>query len=187
MKFSLTALFILLSNIILFAQSDGTRDLSKIKIRFNDYQDVCGSYVEESQMYFQRTGKITKVLNGNTVIFAQDTSGGNLEKGQFTVTLAGIDTTGNDSKIKKFLIKELLNKNVTILGNTEEDTDTSFFGIIWHRRYVEGEEMNRHIIQNGMAKFTEPGYEYSVSYVTMCIYEQLEEKAKKEKLGIWAK
>jgi len=189
MKIYVAIAIILLSTTFTSAQIDSVRSSSPTIRISNEYGEQCGSYVEESQLYFERTGKVTEVLNANTLLFKQKSYGGNREKGNFTVTLAGIETAGNDANIKDFLVKKLLNKHVAILGNTKEDADTSFFGVI-SITDSEGDkilEINRHLIENGLAKFTEPGYFYSVSYVTMCIYGQLEEKAKKENLGIWAK
>jgi endonuclease YncB( thermonuclease family) len=186
MKFLLTAFLILVSSYILLAQDGSKTKTSPLITLDNEYMEKCGSYVEESQTYAFRFGKVTKIIDGSTILFEQKSSGGNRDKKKYPVVLAGIDPAANEDAIKKFLAEKLLNQKVIVWGNTEEGNDASLFGLVGVG--VDNQsEINRQLIEGGMAKFKKPGYFYSVSYVTMCIYQQLEEKAKMEKLGIWAK
>jgi len=168
-----------------FAQSDKPApDKAPISINgvllSNEYEKECGSYVMESNTYSHRAGRVTKVLSGNRIVVE---SGKGRKKEILTVNLAGIATSINSEKLSEFLTEKILNKIVSVRGNKKEDTDTEMFAII---ESSEFSDLNRYLIENGLADYEKPGYGYSVSYVTTCIYRKLLEKAKNAKIGIWA-
>ena len=150
-----------------------------------EYQEECGNPLSSSFAYRgTRKGKVTKVVNGNTIIFKQSEGFNKQDKGTFTVYLAGIDSTLNEENLKKFLIENVLNKKISIYGNVENDSDNHLFGILWGAGFAD---INQYILQNGLADYSRPDYIHSVSSHTLCIYRQEVKKAKEAKLGIWAK
>jgi endonuclease YncB( thermonuclease family) len=169
-----------------FAQSDkpapDKAPVSVVRVSLsNEYESECGSYVEESNTYDYWDGKVIQVISGNRIVVE---SGKGRKKKAVTVQLAGIASNKNEENLRKFLIAHILNKRVTVKGNKEEDTDTEMFAIIQSKEFSD---LNRHLIESGLADYEEPGYSYSISYVTTCIYRHLLENAKKEKIGIWSR
>ena len=146
-----------------------------------DFEKECGSPFAESQTYDFRQGRITKILAGNKVVFRQNFSNSKREKRTFIVSLAGVDLNTSETG-RSFLIKHVLNQKMKVVGNLADDHDTHFEGILWGAGFGD---INSHLIKNGMALFIEPQYAYSVSRYTLCTYEQLQTKAKRDHLGLW--
>lgn len=163
------------------AQEKPVLDLSGFHF---EYEKECGSPFVESQLYDSRKGKIVRIINGTTVVFEQAINNGNKETGRFLVRLAGIDPKVGAKNRKSFLVKNILNKKIDVIGNTSESSDKHFFGIL---RGAGFGDVNRHMFEVGMAKFLEPGYFYSVSDYTLCTYKQELKKAEIAKIGLWAK
>lgn len=153
--------------------------------QFNfQYEKECGSPFNEGEVTL-RKGKIIKILDGNTVVFKQKTKNGKKEPGEFTVHLAGIDSSVNEEFLRDFLVKNVLNKKGEVVLNHPREGEKEFFGTIW---WAGGfGDLNRYLLQNGFADFLQPGRTPVGSYYTVCSYKQLALKAKKEKIGIWAK
>jgi endonuclease YncB( thermonuclease family) len=175
MKLVLLISFTLLSIHLAYAQAE------KAAPQGLEYAKQCGSPLVESQGYGFRMGKVIGIKDGSTIIIETDPG-----KTYSTVHLAGIDSKGNEDNIIKFLSDNILGKSVNLFGNKKEESDDSLFAIVSN---LEGNyfEINRLLLEKGMAGFVKPGYVHSVSDYTMCVYQQLVEKAKKEKIGIWAK
>jgi endonuclease YncB( thermonuclease family) len=149
-----------------------------------EYESVCGSPEVESQFYTRWEGKITKIADGNTVIFEARSRSRKPYSKKFSLHLAGIDAGSNESEIVQFIAKKFLNKKVEVSGNLENDSDESFFGIV---RTGNFRSLNRELFERGLVKYLEPEYGYSVSNYELCIFNQEEEKAQAAKIGIWAK
>ncbi len=147
------------------------------------YEKECGKAFSENEM-ISRKGKIIKVIDGNTIVFKQKTKSGKKDVREFTVHLAGIDSNLNEEYLRDFLVKNVLNKKGEVVLNPQENENESF-GIIW---WAGGfGDLNGYLLINGLADFLQPKRTPSGSYRTVCVYKQLAEKAKLEKIGIWAK
>lgn len=149
-----------------------------------EFEKECGSPLTESNLFAHREGRIVAVNSANEVTFealAQTTYKGSRPKGTFIVKLAGIWGRTNESALKKFLTDTLLGKEVEIVGNTEAEGDKSFYGII---RGGGLGDVNRHLLETGMARFKRPPYA-SVWRYNLCVYEQVAKQAEAAKLGIW--
>jgi endonuclease YncB( thermonuclease family) len=173
--------FLLCANSLYGQDENDSFDITSGSILI-EYEEECGSPFEESQSYDLKRGKITRIVSGNRVIFEQTVENGKKAEPEFTVKLAGIKPESNEKAVKTFLVENVLNKEIKIIGNTKKDSDKSFFGIIRGAGFAD---VNRHLLENGIADFAEPGYFYSVSRYTLCVYRYVTNKAKKEKLGIW--
>lgn len=168
MKFIPILFFVLSASVVIVAQPENSAPIR------------CGSHDEESQMYDEKLVKVIKIVSGNRILVE---SGKGPRKEIVTVYLAGIAPNKNDLKLRKFLTAKILNKKITLIGNKEDDDDTEMFAIVRHKGFSE---LNRQLIESGMADYEEPGIDYSVSNVTMCVYRQELAKAKNRKIGIWA-
>ena len=182
MRIILVTFLIFLSCAIFFAQDKKETSDSESVIDFSLLSKNDGDCAD-SDNYGFRKGKVIKILNGNTFLFAVDNE---LEKETYKVILAGIDVTSNSSMLKKLLIENLLNKNVTVTGNETKDGSKKIFGIVNPYAPNNLGEVNRYFLKNGMAKYKEPKRNRVPNYI-LCEYRKIGEQAKKEKLGIWAK
>jgi len=152
------------------------------------YEKECGRQAEESQYYTNRTGRITRVNSERSVTFLQNTENGNPSKKEFVVFLAGVHARDNKSKVRDFLINNVLNQEVEITGNLRRPTDKKFEGLVFlmNEKFPEIDWVGEYLIENGLARYAAPAHSY-VSPYNLCVSETLQEKAKKERMGIWAK
>ncbi|GEM_PF-6167923 len=149
--------------------------------------EECGSQVTESQTYNHRWGKVTKIIDGNTItVEVNKVDGIEINNSPLNVDLVGIDTNTNEEEAKKFLTENLLNETVTVIGNIRRD---NFFAIVQGKEKTSGKiiEVNRYLLENGIVKFKPFSSGYLVPHRTPCVYQKVEEKARKEKLGLWAR
>jgi len=181
MKFLILIPALLLSSLLVHSQT-AKPGPDRVIASPHEYVKECGDPVTESSFYRSGGGKVTRILDARSIVL--ETKRGKTT----TVYLAGIDPKVNQDNIIKFLSATILGKTVFTFGNKEKESDGSLFAIV-HGRDEEGRYfvINRHLLEKGLAEFAKPDYFYGVSYVTMCVYRQLVEKAKKEKIGIWAK
>lgn len=156
-----------------------------VNAQFNfQYEKECGSPFSDNEMIF-RKGKITKIIDGNTVVFEQKTISGKKQSGDFTVHLAGIDSAVNEEFLRDFLLKNVLNKKGEAVLNYPREGEKEFFGTIW---WAGGfGDLNAYLLQNGFADFLQPKRTPTGSYHAVCVYKQLALKAKREKIGMWSK
>lgn len=162
-------------------------DKPKNLIPINEYEEECGNPFVESQTYTHRWGKVIKVLDGKTIVFeVTKVDGIEINKSIITVSLAGIDTSTNEEGAKKFLLENLLNETVKVVGNTGSPV---FFAIVWGKLKASGNliEVNLYLLEKGIAKFKAFTSDNLVPYRTPCVYQKVEEKARQEKIGIWEK
>ncbi|MBS1795931.1 MAG: thermonuclease family protein [Acidobacteria bacterium] len=151
-----------------------------------EYQKECGSPVAESQTFDRRSGRVVEIRGAAAIVFEESPDDKNSPPEKYVVRPAGIDVGKNEAEIRSFLVKNVLGRNVVIIGNTAKNEDREFFGII-ETQDIKFPDVNRFLFEKGMAVFSEPAYFYSVSRYTLCVYRQLEARAKADKLGIWAK
>ncbi|MEO6050985.1 MAG: hypothetical protein ABIP78_06600 [Pyrinomonadaceae bacterium] len=181
------ALLIFLSCPSFYAQD---KDISETRTPdiFQLYNDPCGNPAEESQLYDNRKGKVTKILSANKVLFEQVSVNGNKKKEMFAVKLVGIDLDKNKTALKNKLQDILLNQDVEIFGNLRKRTNKEFGGVIW---YVGGTEdipeVNIYLLEKGIAKYKPFESANLVSMVMPCRLQKAEHQAKEAKIGIWAK
>lgn len=165
MKQVFTIVFVLLFCLSINAQ-DGRPEFFKI----------CGDPQNESILTSRFSGKVTKIVDGDTVLFQTS------DKTQ-TINLAAADASLNENKAKKFLSKHILNKNVFfIIYGSQNDTGEIFADIFYDDIF----SASRSLITKGIARYKKPD-NYVFSNYKSCVYQRLEEIAKEERLGIWAK
>jgi len=201
MKIISITLLIFLSCVNFFAQDRNESNETK-SVASSDFDDGCGNPFVESQTYGYRKGKVIKITNSNNLI-VEVTSSNNVwddkhenESGEesklvksqmFEVSLVGIDEATNKKTIKDFLKENLLNKQVTIVGNTRKKKGNKIQALVKFTKDDEFEEISEYILENGIAKFKDFQLTNIVPMRTSCELERAETNAKKEKLGIWAK
>lgn len=149
--------------------------VSQTRYKF-EFEDVCGRPVGESQIYPDRTGVVTRIVDGDTVEIKDKF--GKL----WTVELAGAEAEDNDGFVKAYLTKSILKKKVTFSGNPDKGKDPLIEAMV--RR--KDKDINRHLIERGFAKYRGTEYDYAVSDYELCVLSKLEQKARLGKLGIWA-
>lgn len=144
-----------------------------------EFQDVCGDPTRESSLLMIFGGKVTKVLNGASIV-VNDSKGK-----QRTVNLMAV-SSGANLAAQNYLTETLLGKNVSIGVNTANFKDKRVWGTVWSGNINKVKEVNRLMIEQGITAYQDPAG-YGFSNYTDCVYRQLEAKAKQEKRGIWAK
>lgn len=200
MKTISAIMLVFLSCVVLFAQDK--KETTETKSSFDlNFDDGCGNPMFESQIYGYRKGKVIKITNSNNLI-VEVTNSNNvwndeheeetddesklIKPQMFEVSLVGIDSAINKKAIADFLKENLLNKQVTIVGNTKKKKGNKIQALV---RFIkdEFEEVSEYLLENGIARFK--GFQLTnlVPIRTHCELERAETNAKKEKLGIWAK
>lgn len=137
-----------------------------------EFQDVCGNPMMESSLFIELNGKVVEIVDGDTIVIRS-------KEKRRTVNLITVDASSNDAEAKRFLRKRILKKNVlfTVNRNAAQVSADVFF---------KGISVNRSMITTGIARYKKTE-NYTFSVYKSCVYRQLEEIAKKDKLGIWAK
>lgn len=148
--------------------------------------DECGSSLKESQTYAYRQGKVTKILSSNKVTVQFFPRGDDTEGETATIRLVGISSRKYPHQIKSFLNQHLLNQSVTVLGNKREANDKAYGAIITILDHDEIDELNEYLLENGIAYFSDFDSANLVPYYMPCRLEKAQERARAEKLGIWA-
>ncbi len=143
-----------------------------------EFQDVCGNPEVESQSTVKRAGIVTRVLDGDTVEFKEKRNGK-----IWTVELAGVEAIAGNDLAEIHLRKTILNKKVTVWGNADREKDP----VLEARIFRKNTFINRILMEEGMATYRGTDYGYAVSNYSLCVLSKLEEKAKREKRGAWAK
>ena len=103
-----------------------------------------------------------------------------------TVSLVGLDESVNRSEIRKFLLDNVLERDVTVVGNTRRNGDKSLDALV---KLTSGDikgEVSQLLLENGIAKYKEFELTNIVPMRTGCEMKRAEAKAKDAKLGIWA-
>ena len=165
--------------------------------------DGCGNPFTESQTYSYRYGKVLEITSDNKIIVkvvrsnnvfddeyekTDDGIGRKLKKPQIIIaSLVGIDENINQSEIKNFLLEKVLDRQVTLIGNTKKDDEKKIDALIELSDDEEIDEISEYLLENGMAKFKKFQLTNIVPQRTACQLERAAAKAKNEKLGIWAK
>ena len=168
------------------------------------FDDGCGDPMTESQIYVYRFGNVVRVTNDNRIIvqvtnsnndwnsdYEDDTEGLNgpklINAQIFTVSIVGIDESLNRQAIGRFLRLNLVGKNVTITGNTRKKKDRKIDALIRFTKNNELEDVSEYLLENGIAKFKAFQPTNLVPMTTSCELERAESRARKDKIGLWAK
>ncbi len=165
MKILFTISFILLFCFSIKAQ-DGTPE----------FHTICGNPETESTLAVRLSGKVIKIVDGDTVIIKSDGK-------SRTVDLVSVDATVSESKAKDFLSNEILKKKVFFLIYNHKNDDNRMAADVY---YNDVYSASRSLINKGIARYKKPD-DYTFSNYKACVYRRLEEIAKEEKLGIWAR
>lgn len=142
-----------------------------------EFQEECGDPSVESVLFTVHSGKVVEIIDGDSIVIK-------LSNGKKkTIDLTGISSATNEAAAKAFLTGKLLKKKVEL---SMRGFDLKKADRIWGVVTLDGLEINRLMIENGIAVFKQPA-PYAYSTYGTCVYQKLEEKAKREKTGIWAK
>ncbi len=167
---------------IVLSQEQGDND-SQAGFRSARFDDPCGDPFEQNTVWYPIKGKVSKVIDGNTVVVTYG------ENEVVRVHLVGISLGGSDSgaKAKKRLSSALLNKNVEVM------VDTHWLFLEKKPKHVSGSvhmqeggygDIGLVLISEGLARFTEPP-PYTMTPHTQCHYRLAEKEARAKKLGMW--
>ena len=165
------------------------------------YDDGCGNPLAETQAYSFRNGKAIVITDDNKIIVKVN-RGSNVRSPKYenpdevkrlqqpqllTVSLVGIDETVSRSEIKRFLLDNVLDRDVTVIGNTKKDGDKNIDALVNITIGDARSEVSQFLLEKGIAKYKEFQLTNLVPTRTACELRRAEEKAKTEKTGIWAK
>jgi hypothetical protein len=139
--------------------------------------DGCIRPTAESQTYGFFKNKVIKVLSANKLVLDNN----------YTVELVGIDNKVNQSQIKEFLNKNILNKEVWITASLRKKSDKKFRGAVEPLNDENIDSINKYLLENGLAKYKDFETDYLVPSYLPCRLKKAEQRAKEAKLGIWAK
>lgn len=168
------------------------------------YDDGCGNPLAETVTYSFRNGRVIVVTDDNKLIVkvVRSNNSSNVKSPKYenpddvkrlqqpqllTVSLVGLDETVNQSEIRKFLLENVLDRDVTVIGNTRQTNDKSLDALV---KITSGEtrsEVSQLLLENGITKFKEFQLTNIVPERTACELKRAETKAKEANLGIWAK
>lgn len=152
------------------------------KLVSNEYEAECGKPLSDGKVFDYREGKVTKIVDGNKIEFQQRDLNGEEKKATYLVQLAGVNSKDDNAGLLKFLKEKILGKNVMVAGNIMNDSDSAFAGSVWEANLGD---VNQYILRNGITGYAESELK-GVSLFTLCVSRRLAEKAKAERIGIWA-
>jgi len=164
MKTIFVILFVLLFCVFVNAQ-DGTPE----------FYNICGAQKNEI-LATRFSGKVTKIVDGDTIVIKSG------DKSR-VVNLVTVNASSNENKAKRFLSKEILKKNVFFLIYNYKNHDNQIFADVFYKDVYSA---SRSLISKGIARYKKPD-NYTFSNYKACVYQRVEEIAKEENLGIWAK
>ena len=141
-----------------------------------EFEDQCGSPLAESQSIAWRSGKVVKIIDGDTIQIRDKT------RKLWIVELAGVDSSNNQKLAVRILTDGMLNKTVSFRGNPADPKGKLIEAIV----SGDNVEINRFLVEYGHANYRGTDYGYSVSQYVLCVYQKLVERAKLAKIGIWA-
>lgn len=151
-------------------------------------KDDCGNHASasESQLYDMAEGKVTKVIDGNTIIVETAIKNGKKAREEFVIDLAGIES---GAEARDYLIEKILNQNVRVWGNTAAKKDKYYYAIVFgnEKSSLRPVEVNCWMLQKGFAKFKEFNPANLVPEAKHYYYLQAAKKAEAEKIGVWGK
>lgn len=146
----------------------------------------------ESQLYGRRSGKVLSVNNENKltvrVVPSNAYTGDPHEPEKpydVLVTLVGIDTSVNSKGVRAFLLDQVLNHQVTVIGNAKNARRDGITALVQLDDHDEIDDISEHLIERGIAQFDRYTHGNIVPMCTFGDLETAEKIAKKDQKGIW--
>jgi endonuclease YncB( thermonuclease family) len=142
----------------------------------------------ESQMWSSVEGKVSRVIDGRTLLVTLPHNRHPLQ-----VFIVGVDLESKKhvaEQAKDLLSQLLLDRPVEILlksdwesGNKKPNETT---GVVHVKKPNSGiDDVGLFLLSNGLVKFQQP-QPYFMSRYTECQYKRAEAEAKSKRIGIWA-
>ncbi len=148
--------------------------------------DPCGDPRVESMSWTPVTGKVVKVIDGDTIIMSLN------NKKRLLVHLVGIDAPslnqpfGRDAQ--QFLKRIVGSKKVEVWVNSsnwifKRPRPGELTGVVYLRG-ADMKDVNLSLVRAGMVRHKQ-SQPYTMSNYTECQYEKAEEEARAAKRGLW--
>ena len=148
---------------------------SKTSIKFESEDEDCENFAKDRGFWILEIGLVKQINNDNSLLVA-------IRGENKIVKLVAVSPRFYNREIKTFLSDKLLNKNVKLTINPGDGSKETYFATVSENEV----DISRYLIENGLAKYENLGRNSASDY-KFCLYSELEKKAKKAKLGIWAK
>lgn len=150
--------------------------------------DPCGDPLMESMTWHSVEGKVIEVLDGDTVVMK-------FKDDRLLVDLVGIESPSMNKpfgmRAQLFLERLVKDKNISVLVNPSDwgegwgrPTPKKILGVV-HVEEPQILSVNLELIRAGLARHKKAP-SYKMSDYTECWYIKAEEKAREEKVGLWA-
>ena len=165
----------------LHAQNTGA---TKPGVQLDFSKDPCGNPMMESMGWYSIEGKVSKVVDGHTVLLAP--AG---DHQVLRVHLAGIDPERRmpfSEKATELLGEKVLNKSVEVWVNPDIDMDKHpkrVTGVVYLKEGMSS-DIGLALLAEGLVRFKRPR-PYTMSAHTACQYRRAEAEAHSTKLGLW--
>lgn len=159
-----------------FAAEAQNTPSNKAPLNAADSNYGCSAERDGGNYYLLETGKVIKVIDGNTLIFK------NADGSTRRVNLLAVDTQSGKKESKSFLKKNVLNQKAELIYNPAQYVKKTVSGIVM----IGDKDIIRSLLEQGIARYKKSKM-YEIAYFNDCVYQKSEERAKNEKLGIWAK
>lgn len=142
----------------------------------NDGIYGCDSGGDGGHIDIVEKGRVIQVFDKNTVIFKN-------KKGQIrTVDLLAVDSDASETEANVFLMRKALSKKADLIYSSSQIGSKNINGII----RIKKNDLNRLMLELGIGAHKD-SESYQISSFRDCIYTRAEDRAKVNKLGIWAK
>jgi endonuclease YncB( thermonuclease family) len=168
----------------LCAQDSATRP--KVTLDFSN--DPCGNPLMGSQAWISVEGKVSRVIDGRTLLVTLPHN-----RHPVRVFLVGVGLENQEQvaeQAKELLSQLLLDKPVEILVKSDwESADkkpTETTGVVHIKKSSAGiDDVGLFLLAKGLVRFQQP-QPYLMSGYTECQYKRAEAEAQSKRLGIWA-
>jgi endonuclease YncB( thermonuclease family) len=148
-------------------------------------KDPCGNPMMESQLWYSIEGKVSKVVDGHTILLTLPDTPQILR-----VHFAGIALGRGpfSKKAREHLEETLLNKPVSVLVNPDkwivlDKRPEEITGVV-HLNEGAPSDIGVTLLAEGLVRF-EPPRRYTMPAYTACQYRRAETEAQSKKLGLW--
>jgi endonuclease YncB( thermonuclease family) len=161
---------------------------SKPTVNLDFSNDPCGNPLMESQLWVVVEGKVSQVLDSQTLTMTLPHRHHSLR-----VHIVGIFIESNDPlarKTQELLSQILLARPVELLVNDdweyEKKKPAEVTGVVLLKQRTSNvDDVGLFLLSQGLAHFQEP-QPYKMSRYTECQYQRAEAEARSKKLGMWA-
>lgn len=146
----------------------------------HEHVEECGSPLTESMAWATLSGQVIQVTGGRSFLL-RSSQGRTVQ-----VDLAALDAGADQGAARVLLASLVLGRDVTVLapqGKPGAPTEERVAGTVLTGA-GNAKDVNRELLQAGVARFQEPPA-YSVSSYSTCLYRIAEREAKQAGRGIW--